>query len=85
MRRIAAVAIVLVLTLSGYSQTKRLITDKDLFRFQWIGDPQTSPDGSHVAFVRVTVNEKKDNYDTSLLDGFDHGFGRASSPDQRQT
>lgn len=41
------------------AQTKRSITDKDLFRFQWIGDPQVSPDGSHVVFVRVTVNEKK--------------------------
>jgi|HubBroStandDraft_6_1064221.scaffolds.fasta_scaffold02922_5 dipeptidyl aminopeptidase/acylaminoacyl peptidase len=66
MRRVAAVAIVFVLALSGFAQTKRSITDKDLFRFQWIGDPQASPDGSHVAFVRVTVNEKKDNYDTAL-------------------
>ena len=66
MRRIAAIAIVLAFTLSGFAQTKRSITDKDLFRFQWIGDPEVSPDGSHVAFVRVTVNEKKDNYDTAL-------------------
>ncbi|HZI55270.1 MAG TPA: S9 family peptidase, partial [Verrucomicrobiae bacterium] len=28
--------------------------------------PQISPDGSRVAFVRVTVNEKKDGYDTSI-------------------
>ncbi len=37
-----------------------------MFRFQWIGDPQVSPDGSRVVFVRVTVNEKKESYDTSL-------------------
>lgn len=66
MRRLAAIAVVFVFVLSGFAQSKRTITDKDLFRFQWIGDPQVSPDGSHVAFVRVTVNEKKDNYDTSL-------------------
>lgn len=48
------------------AQTKRSITDKDLFRFQWIGDPQVLPDGTHVVFVRVTVNEKKDGYDTAL-------------------
>ncbi len=45
---------------------QRNITEKDLFGFVWIGDPQVSRDGSRVAFVRVTVNEKKENYDTSI-------------------
>src|SRR6266566_2245359 len=45
---------------------KRNITEKDLFDFVWIGDPQISPDGSRVAFVRVTVNEKKEAYNTSI-------------------
>src|SRR5689334_13782167 len=45
---------------------KRLLTEKDLFDFQWIGDPQLSPDGTRVAFVKVVVNEKRDGYDTSL-------------------
>jgi dipeptidyl aminopeptidase/acylaminoacyl peptidase len=45
---------------------KRNITEKDLFDFVWIGDPQVSPDGSQVAFVRVTVNEKKEGYTTSI-------------------
>src|SRR5262249_58496987 len=45
---------------------KRYITEKDLFDFVWIGDPQVSPDGSRVAFVRVTVNEKKEGYITSI-------------------
>ena len=45
---------------------KRLITDKDLFQFQWIGDPALSPDGSHVVFVKVRVNEKRTGYETSL-------------------
>ena len=44
----------------------RNITEKDLFRFQWIADPQLSPDGSQIAFVRVTVDEKKDRYETSI-------------------
>lgn len=47
-------------------QQKRLITEKDLFQFTWIGDPQISPDGSQVAFVRITVNEKKDGYNTAI-------------------
>jgi dipeptidyl aminopeptidase/acylaminoacyl peptidase len=50
---------------SAFAQ-KRAITEKDLWNFVWIGDPQVSPDGSHVAFVRVTVNEKKEGYNTSI-------------------
>src|SRR5262249_149502 len=45
---------------------RRSITEKDLFEFNWIGDPQVSPDGSRLVFVKVSVNEKKDGYDTSL-------------------
>ena len=33
---------------------RRGMTEKDLFSFVWIADPQISPDGSQVAFVRVT-------------------------------
>src|SRR6476660_7671170 len=39
---------------------KRNITERDLWDFVWIGDPQVSPDGSRVAFVRVAVNGKKE-------------------------
>src|SRR5262249_13560422 len=46
---------------------KRSITEMDLFKFTWIADPQISPDGSTVAFVRVTVNEKENRYETSLF------------------
>ena len=45
---------------------KRNITEKDLWDFVWIGDAQVSPDGSRVAFVRVTVNDKKEGYNTSI-------------------
>src|SRR5438270_70560 len=45
---------------------KRNITEKDLWDFVWIGDPQVSPDGSRVAFVRVTVNEKKEKKEEEL-------------------
>ena len=48
------------------SAQKRNITEKDLFDFAWVGDPQVSPDGSRVVFVKVTVNSAKTNYDTSL-------------------
>jgi dipeptidyl aminopeptidase/acylaminoacyl peptidase len=45
---------------------QRLITETDLLRFVWIADPQISPDGGQVAFVRVTVNEERDRYETAL-------------------
>ena len=56
----------LAIAFVAFGQQKRSITEKDLFQFNWIGDPQISPDGSQVAFVKVTVNDKKDGYDTSL-------------------
>jgi dipeptidyl aminopeptidase/acylaminoacyl peptidase len=45
---------------------KRPIRDTDLLAFRWIADPQISPDGSRVVFVRVVVNADKDRYETSL-------------------
>ena len=57
--------LVLFLAVSLVAQARN-ITEKDLFRFTWIGDPQVSPDGSRVAFVQVTVNEKADKYETSI-------------------
>jgi len=58
--------LLLIATSVCFAQSKRSITEKDLFRFQWVGDPQVSPDGSQVVFVKVTVNDKKDGYETSL-------------------
>src|SRR5215470_15196355 len=60
--------LLVVIAAVSYAQSaqKRAITEKDLFSFQWIGDPQISPDGTRVAFVRVVVNERKDGYDTSI-------------------
>jgi len=61
--------IFLLSLIAGFSHAaaqKRNITEKDLFDFVWIGDPQISPDGMRVAFVRVTVNEKREGYNTSI-------------------
>jgi dipeptidyl aminopeptidase/acylaminoacyl peptidase len=63
--RLLAIAI-LLFTCGGLVAQKRAITEKDIFQFNWIGDPQVSPDGARVAFVKVAVNEKKDGYDTSI-------------------
>jgi len=60
------VAAAAVLPVQGQG-SKRFITEKDLLKFTWIADPQLSPDGSAVAFVRVTVNERDDRYDTAIF------------------
>src|SRR6202040_1726416 len=66
MRSIVICLLVLVSSLAPAFAQKRNITEKDLWDFVWVGDPQVSPDGSRVAFVRVTVNEKKEGYNTSI-------------------
>ncbi|HXD34627.1 MAG TPA: S9 family peptidase [Pyrinomonadaceae bacterium] len=66
--RSALSILLLILSLTAVSAfaQKRSITEKDLFNFVWVADPQLSPDGASVAFVKVTVNEKKDGYNTSV-------------------
>jgi dipeptidyl aminopeptidase/acylaminoacyl peptidase len=75
--RFAAVVIALVIltlaivtSLAAQSSqpgaAKRAITEKDLFNFVWIGDPQVSPDGSRAVFTRVVTDEKRTGYETSI-------------------
>ncbi|MEO6463058.1 MAG: S9 family peptidase, partial [Candidatus Eisenbacteria bacterium] len=40
--------------------------EEDLLRFAWIADPQISPDGSRIAYVRVAVDAAEDRYTTAL-------------------
>ena len=67
----SAAGLVVVLALSmaapaAPAGARRPIAETDLFRFVWIADPQLSPDGRRIAFVRVSVNEKRDGYDTAI-------------------
>ncbi len=48
------------------ARPKRGITEKDLFAFVWVANPQVSPDGGRVAFTRVNVDEKRAGYETSI-------------------
>ena len=60
-----ALCCALIASTFALSET-RAITEKDLFQFQWIGDPQLRPDGAAAAYVGVTVDEKRTDYETSL-------------------
>jgi dipeptidyl aminopeptidase/acylaminoacyl peptidase len=61
-------AILLVLTAATWpaAAQQRPIAETDLFKFVWVADPQISPDGAQVVFVRVNVDEKSDQYETAL-------------------
>jgi dipeptidyl aminopeptidase/acylaminoacyl peptidase len=45
---------------------RRTIAEDDILAFVWVADPQMSPDGAHVAFVRVTADRQKDQYDSAI-------------------
>src|SRR6266446_1591405 len=64
--RRAAASIALVTLAAPLAAATRPIAETDLFRFTWIADPQISPDGRRVAFVRVSVDAKKTGYETAL-------------------
>ena len=51
---------------SSQGAAKRAITEKDLFNFVWIADPQVSPDGSRAVFTRVVTDDKHTGYETSI-------------------
>jgi len=69
---LSVVIIVLVASLAAQEATqpagsqKRSLTEKDLFDFVWVANPQLSPDGARVAFTRVTVDEKRTGYESSI-------------------
>jgi dipeptidyl aminopeptidase/acylaminoacyl peptidase len=69
-RRMVVAALVLLFLSAGGSGAsgadRRSMTELDLFRFVWVADPEISPDGSQVAFVRVTVDAKREGYDTAV-------------------
>jgi Tol biopolymer transport system component len=70
--RLSVVLIAMVVSLAAQKTTqpsgpqKRSITEKDLFDFVWIANPQLSPDGTRVAFTRVNVDGKRTGYESSI-------------------
>ena len=77
------------------TRAPRPIAETDLYRLRWVADPELSPDGSRIAYVQVTVNSKRDGYETGLwiapadggasrrLTSGSHDLAPAWSPDGR--
>jgi dipeptidyl aminopeptidase/acylaminoacyl peptidase len=68
---LAVVFVVAVGSLTGLTSQpaaaqQRRLTERDLFDFVWIANPQVSPDGSKAAFTRVNCDEKRTGYETSI-------------------
>src|SRR5688572_31897755 len=64
-RGLAAVAAFLVGTGLLAAAERRPITETDILKFQWVADPQISPDGKEVAYVLVTVDRKSTRLNSS--------------------
>ncbi|MFN8512807.1 MAG: hypothetical protein U0841_09520 [Chloroflexia bacterium] len=54
------------MTATEQGATPRPITPEDLYRFTYVGDPQLSPDGRTIAFVRTTVDKEADTYRSQI-------------------
>src|SRR4051812_25843930 len=66
MRAALAAALAVAVCGAPHAAERRPIRETDLFSFVWVADPQMAPDGSRIAFVRVSVNQQKDQYETSI-------------------
>ena len=60
-RRIGAAALMLCLAGPGLAEPlKPVLKALDVFELQWVGDPQISPDGRSIAYVRMNFDIKTD-------------------------
>src|SRR5688572_3494836 len=66
MRIAGTLALVLCAALVRPAAAARPIAESDLFKFVWIADPQMSPDGSQIVFVRVAIDARQEGYETAL-------------------
>jgi dipeptidyl aminopeptidase/acylaminoacyl peptidase len=48
------------------SPAPRGLAANSLWKWQFVSDPQVSPDGSKIAYVHITVDEEKDGYKSSI-------------------
>ena len=79
MKRLTLPLIFFILVSAGptlRAQDKEILQPMDVFRLEYAADPQISPDGKYVVYVRTSMDIKKDKRRTSLwiinVDGGDH-------------
>src|ERR1051325_7342459 len=76
--RTATIAVCFTVLLTGRApaQDKPLFQPMDVFRLEFASDPQISPDGKRVVYVRNFMDIKKDRRRSNLwiinVDGSDH-------------
>jgi dipeptidyl aminopeptidase/acylaminoacyl peptidase len=56
--------------------SKRLVEAEDVQKFEWVGNPNLSPDGRWVVYERTIVHVKADEYETQLVLSATDGTGR---------
>ncbi len=82
----ALLALCLIAAIAPISRAAPPLAAADVFELQWAADPQISPDGRQVAYVRQRGDMMKDAYTGDLwlvgADGRDHRpiVPRAASP-----
>src|SRR6202040_530642 len=71
--RFSAAALLILTGAPGFAQTQKpAFKPLDVFDLQWAGDPQVSPDGRSIAYVRMGYDIKTDRARGSIwLMGFD--------------
>ncbi|MFQ5816769.1 MAG: prolyl oligopeptidase family serine peptidase [Terriglobia bacterium] len=61
-----AALLALLLPLVSQAQPGKPLTADMLFAWTWVADPQIHPDGSLIAYVRITADKRKDNYRSAI-------------------
>ena len=89
LRRFPIALLVLATVSPTLAMEAELFEPADVFELEWASDPQLSPDGSQVAYVRnfmdVMTDRRRSNIWIAEVDGDDHravtsGNANSSSP-----
>ena len=71
-----AVILISVLVSTVQAQESDHFTDMDVFGLEWVANPQISPDGGYVAYVRTSLDVMQDRKRSEIWiiesDGSDH-------------
>lgn len=65
-RNLTAACFLLAFAMAGFAETHRTFSADDVFELEWVRDPQISPDGSSVVWVRTGYDRMSDKAVGSL-------------------